>query len=416
MALDRPGLRRPARRRPGVNASAFSRALYPSEAMFAGNRSTVAYSAFGTGTLKIDALTTAFRALLASYPVLCAQVVPAEHGYVLHHAARPPALQIGTSTALPRTGFTIADPDAVCAIDVAQAGNDFRLTLLIHHSVADAVAGLRYLEVLCAFYTRVVETGSVGTVRSHPLALSLEQFLADRGYVIPEAGAPPAPRAETAADTTVVVRHGRTRLGREQTTKLVDTARAASLTVHGLACAAILLAAHALSRSQGPVTFGLTSSVNLRTRTVAPITATQGTVIQGADTAILAVGPDDDPLRLACAVLESLGSGLMGQTVHQAFLRQPRLQQQPTENPLMVTNWGRIPVLRLPHRARIHDFRATVRGRHIGLRATTLPPSFFITTCDGRLSIDHPAWVADESDPTVAWSAALRRAFDHVLR
>jgi hypothetical protein len=82
----------------------------------------------------------------------------------------------------------------------------------------------------------------------------------------------------------------------------------------------------------------------------------------------------------------------------------------------MVTNWGPIPALRLPEGLRVHDFRATVRGRYIGLRATTLPPSFFITTCDGRLSIDHPAWVADESDPTIGWTDALGRAFDRILR
>ncbi|MFD6199259.1 acyltransferase [Mycobacteriaceae bacterium NPDC060252] len=382
--------------------------------MFAGNRSTVAYSAFGIGVLDIDALTTAFHALLASYPVLNAQIVPAGHGYALQYAPQPPALQMGNGTALPRAGFTIVDPNAVCAIDVSQRGHDIRLTLLTHHSIADAGAALHYLEVLCSLYSCVVETGSAGTIRSHPLAISLEQFLAERGYVIPEACAPPAPRAETTVDATVVVRHGRTRLGREQTTRLFDAARAAGLTVHGVVCAAILLAAHALSRSQGHVAFGLTSSVDLRTRTDAPIAAAEGTVIQGADTVILAVAPDDDPLRLARAVLDSLAGGLVDHSVHQAFLRYP--QQQSIENPLMVTNWGQIPPLRLPDGLRIHDFRATVRGGRIGLRATTLPPSFFVTTCDGRLSLDHPAWVIGESDPTVAWTAALGRAFDRILR
>ncbi|MFA4081478.1 phthiocerol/phthiodiolone dimycocerosyl transferase family protein [Mycobacteroides salmoniphilum] len=383
--------------------------------MFAGNRSTVAYSAFGIGALDIGALTTAFHALLASYPVLNTQIVPAGHGYALQHAPHQPALQVRTCTALPRAGFTIVDPHAVCAIDVAQRGNDFRLTLLTHHSIADAGAALNYLEVLCSLYTHVVETGSAGTIRSHPLAISLERFLAERGYVIPEPCAPPAPRAETTVDSTVVVRHGRTRLGREQTTRLFDAARAVGLTVHGIVCAAILLAAHALSRSQGQITFGITSSVDLRTRTGAPIAAAQGTVIQGADTAILAVAPDDDPLRLARAVLDSLAGGLADHSVHQAFLRYPQPQQS-IENPLMVTNWGQIPPLRLPEGLRVHDFRATVRGWRIGLRATTLPPSFFITTCDGRLSLDHPVWVIDESDPTVVWTAALGRAFGRILR
>ncbi|MGC7322906.1 acyltransferase, partial [Mycobacteroides abscessus subsp. massiliense] len=62
------------------------------------------------------------------------------------------------------------------------------------------------------------------------------------------------------------------------------------------------------------------------------------------------------------------------------------------------------------------DFRATARGWRIRLRATTLPPSFFVTTCEGQLSLDHPVWVADESDPTLAWTAALGQSFDRILR
>ncbi|MBB4853992.1 hypothetical protein HNP40_001372 [Mycobacteroides chelonae] len=58
----------------------------------------------------------------------------------------------------------------------------------------------------------------------------------------------------------------------------------------------------------------------------------------------------------------------------------------------------------------------TLCTKHFCATRSDSPPSFFITTCDGRLSIHHPAWVAGESDPTVAWSAALRRAFDRVLR
>ncbi|EUA66258.1 hypothetical protein I540_5749 [Mycobacteroides abscessus subsp. bolletii 1513] len=84
-----------------MNPRAAVRTLDPSEAMFAGNRSTVAYSAFGTGVLDIDALTLAFRALLRSYPVLATQIVSTGHEYVLHHVPHPPALQVGTCTALP---------------------------------------------------------------------------------------------------------------------------------------------------------------------------------------------------------------------------------------------------------------------------------------------------------------------------
>ncbi|MEU9808607.1 acyltransferase [Mycobacterium sp. NPDC050853] len=382
--------------------------------MFADNRSTVAYSAFGTGALDIAALATAFHALLTSHPVLAAEIIPAGNGYALQHAPRTPALRVGTSTALPPEGFAVVDPDAVCAVDVAQHGSDFRLTLLTHHSIADAAASLRYLEALCAFYTHVVETGSPGTTPSHPLAMSLEQFLAARGVDIPrpDQTTPPEPASEATA--AVLTRHGRTRLGRDATAHLFEVARASGLTVHGIVCAAILLAAHDLSCSGGPVPFSVVSSVDLRTRIGPPLAAEAGTVIQGADTAAIEVLPEDDPVRIGRAVLGSLADGLSQRAVHQVFLRPRDIWRQPVTNPLMVTNWGRIPTLRLPEGVQIHDFRASASGSRTS-RAAVAPPTFFITTCEGRLSLDHPTWVADESDPTLAWTGALGRSFDRIL-
>lgn len=381
--------------------------------MFAGNRSTVAYSAFGTGVLDIDALTTAFHTLLMRYPVLSAQIVSDGNGYALQHAARTPALRVGTCTALPADGFAVVDSDAVCALDVAQQGNNFRLTLLTHHSVADAAASLRYLETLCALYTRTVATGSPGHVDPRPLAISLEQFLADRGFDIPEPSGPAKAESEPGT-AAVVVRHGRSRLAREETARLFDRARAAGLTVHGIVCTAILLAAHDLSRSGGPVPFSVVSSVDLRTRVGTPIAAEAGTVIQGSDTATVEIRPDDDPVRIGRAVLDSLAGGLSRRTVQEAFLRPENIWRQPVANPLMVTNWGRIPALLLPKGLWVNDFRASASGTRTG-RATAAPPSFFITTCEGRLSLDHPAWVTDGSDPTVSWTGALRRAFHRLL-
>lgn len=399
-----------------MNSAVISRALAPSEAMFAGNRSTVAYSAYGTGAFDIDALTTAFQALVRGYPVLAAQIVPDENGYALRRVPRTPALRVGARTDLPAAGFAIVEPDAVCAVNIAQHDNGFRLTLLTHHSIADAAASLHYLEALCALYTRVIETGSPGTVSAHPLAMSLEQFLTDRGFDVPELRESASPRTPAALGATVAVRHGRTRLGHEATARLFATTRAAGLTVHGIVCAAIVLAAYDVSGSNEPETYTVVSSVDLRARAGSPIGAEAGTVIQGSDTATIEIGPEGgDPVRIGRAVLDSLTQGLARRTAHQAFLRPQNIGRQPIANPLMVTNWGRIPVLRLPIGARVHDFRASASGLRTE-RAAAAPPSFFITTCDGRLSLDHPVWVSDESDPTIAWTAALRRAFHRILR
>jgi hypothetical protein len=137
------------------------------------------------------------------------------------------------------------------------------------------------------------------------------------------------------------------------------------------------------------------SSVDLRTRTGSPIAAEAGTVIQGSDTALVTVAHNDDPIRLGRTVLDSLAANLANRSVHETFLRKHQVRPQAVDNPLM------------------HDFRASACSLRMG-RAHTAPPSFFITTCEGRLSIDHPAWVFDDSDPTFAWNSALTRALLHI--
>ena len=384
--------------------------------MFAGNRSTVGYSMFGTGRVEPRFLRTAVESLLYRYPVLAARIVASGAGWVIEPTRQLPELRVGTETDMPATGFDVVGPDAVCALDLGQREGDFRLTLLIHHSVADAPAALRYLETLCELYTDAVSRGSPRTQVARPLSpslpLSLEEFLASRGFDVPAKSAPGATGARPAGGITNVprLRHERTRLTRSQTDVLFGRARHHRLTVHGVVCSAILLAAHELSGSNGPTPFGVVSSVDLRTRAGAPIAPEMGTVIQGLDTAVVTVTGDDDPIRLGRAVLKSLAVNLANRDVHQTFLRSQELRRPEARNPLMVANWGRIPTLQLPSGVRVNDFRASAHGLRMD-RAHTAAPSFFITTCDGRLSIDHPAWVIDDSAPTVAWGPALQRAF-----
>ena len=386
------------------------RTLSASEAMFAGNRSTVAYSVFGTGELHRRSLETAFEALLRSYPVLATRIVPGAAGWTLEPTAESPDVRVGADSGMPASGYDVVGPDSVCALDLGLRQNQFRLTLLIHHSVADAAASLRYLERLCALYTATVETGSPGSVVVHALPLSLEELLARRGFEVPAVAAPVVDRASPAAGVTDVprVRHGRTRLTRSQTDALFARGRHHDLTVHGVVCAAILLAAHELSCATGPAPLAVVSAVDLRSRGGAPIAPEEGTVIQGLDTAVVTVDRDDDPFRLGRAVLDSLRANLANKIVHQTFLRNQEIGRPGIDKPLMVANWGRIPALQLPPGVRVNDFRASARGLRMD-RAHTAAPTFFVTTCDGRLGIDHPAWVTDDSDPTTAWSSALER-------
>lgn len=381
--------------------------------MFAANRTTVAYSVLGTGALDRGALATAFQALVRAFPLLGARLVPDAAGWVVEPVSRVPALRDGLALEIPATGFDVVDADAVCALDLVQRSDHFRLTWLTHHSVADARPSLRYLQVLCELYTDTVQMGRPRALPPHPLPRSLEAFLAERGFDVPTAPAAPAarPRDEAAATPGPRFRDGRTRLAHDDTRALFDVARAHGLTVHGIVCAVILLAARELSASPE---FGVVSSVDLRTRAGEPLAPEAGTVIQGLDTAVITVGLDDDPIRLGAVVLDSLSANLTSRKVHETFLRNQQVRPRTIAQPLMVTNWGRIPPLPLPSGIRVRDFRAFARGLRMD-RAQTMPPSFFITTCDGRLSIDHPAWATDDADPTLAWNAALQDAVRRVV-
>lgn len=388
----------------------YRRPLSPSESLFAAGRSTVAYSVIGDGVLKTDCLTRAFAVLLRRYPVLSGRIVWDGSGYHLAPGPGTRSLRLSTQVDQPPTGAAaVLTPDEVCAVSVGECDNRFRLTLLVHHSIADAPAALRYLQVLCEIYCRVVETGSPGEDSAHPLPQSVEQVLIDRGFSIPVSAPPPAPPRPAADDSSTTARMGRTRLNREQTAGLFAAANRHCLTVHGIACTAIVLAAQQVT---GATTHTVSSSVDLRSRVNPPLRAADGTVIQGADHAV--VDAAGDPWSIGREVLASLSAGLANHAVHQIFpsgagLRPPEL------NPLLVSNWGRIPPLRFPADISAHDFRASAAGVG-GTQTHTSPPAFFVSTFAGRLGIDHPLWVVDDGDPSAAWNAALHRAFDRLLQ
>ncbi|MUM17088.1 acyltransferase [Mycobacterium sp. CBMA271] len=418
-----------------------TRALDPSEKLFADVRNTVAYSVLGTGSIDIDVLTTAFTALRRSYPVLSAQireVGDSDYDLVLTPAAHARIrIATGPVDALPEGEAAVVAEDEVCAVEVAQDGNDFRLTLLTHHSVADAMASLRYLQVLCELYTRVLESGGAGELTVHPQPRSVEQLLAANGiekqplpaeYGLPDPESLPAPPPRD--PTPQHVRRGRVRLSPERTAALFALGREHGLTVHGIVASAVLLAAADLTGVTGPTTFTFMSAVDLRARLDPVVPAEGGTNVLGADNAVVTVDPGGDVFTMGRAVLDSIAANLANQTIHQGFLHQWDMREQMFEllargypvigeNAVMVTNWGAVPPLRLPADVRAHDFRgsfgAAMEDDRFAAKINVGVMSMIVTTFDDRLALEYQTWSRGGPDRTVAQTAALERAFDRLL-
>lgn len=422
--------------------SVYTRALDPSEKLFADVRNTVAYSVIGNGSIDTEALATAFVALQQSYPVLSGRIcATSDNDYDL--VLVPPAaarvrIATGPVDVLPVDEAAVVAEDEVCAVELAQDGDNFRLTLLTHHSVADGMASLRYLQVLCELYTRVVQTGSPGEITVHPLPRSVEQLLAENGiekqplaveYELPDPRTlpPPAPRDPAPRE----VRRGRVHLSSERTAALFALGREHGLTVHGTVATAVLLAAADLTGTTGPETFTFMSAVDLRARLNPVVPAEGGTNVLGADHAVVRMDPHSEAYTLGRAVLDSIAANLANQRIHQGFLHQWDMREQTNEllrrgypvvgdNAVMVTNWGAVPTLRFPDGVRAHDFRgsfgAAMDDDRFAAKVNVGVMSMIVTTFDGRLALEYQRWSrTGEVDKTVAQTSALERAFDRLL-
>lgn len=419
----------------------YRRALDPSEKLFADVRCTVAYSVIGSGQIDIDSLATALTALQQTYPVLSGQIRAVGDGDYDLLVGPPAPARIRICSApvdeLPVGDDAVVTEDEVCAVEVAQRGNDFRLTLFTHHSVADGLASIRYLEVLCELYTQVVQFGSTGDLTEHPLPRSVEQLLAANGIEKqplpneldlpdPQTLPPPPPREAVTPD----LRRGRVRLTRDQTTALGTLAKQHGLTVHGIVAAAVLLAAHDLTGARGAATFTYMSAVNLRTRLNPPVPPEAGTSVLGVDLAPVSVDPHGDVFGLGRAVLDSIATNLANQSIHQWLLHQWDMREKLYElvrrgypvidaNAVIVTNFGALPEFAFPDCVTVHDFRgsfgaATVDER-LAANVNVDEMNIIVTTFKGRLSLDYQTWVADDPDRIVAQATALRRAFERLL-
>ncbi|MFI1460446.1 phthiocerol/phthiodiolone dimycocerosyl transferase family protein [Nocardia carnea] len=392
-----------------MTAATVIRPLAPSEQIFAFSGVFVGYCARVSGRVDISALAAAYEALVTAHPMLGAQLVPSEpFGHTLVTSG-PPEIVLTVADGDPELLLTGALPDqrrALGSAHVVRSATGASVTLLVHHSIADATHALHLYERLWQCYSTAV-TGRAPELPPARQPQPVEDLLAARGISrrpLPgRAGPPrsepplPPPDALAANDheypplvTT------RCRLSREHTGALVAHGHRTGVTVHSLVAAALLLTEAEARRL--PVT-GLqcSYSVDLRRRVRPAIGPAEGTNVLGFAGYRPAPGGAQTLTSLAHGVVGALRAGLATGYVQQTPLQLPDTLAAPPANPfdtVMTTNWGRLPGLSGPA-VRIDDFRTTMIAKPDPTGRRPPQPgggTSIVTTYDDRLSIEihHP--------------------------
>lgn len=374
--------------------------------MFAFGEVFVGYSVRVSGRLDLSALSTAFDAVVRAYPILGARLeATGTGGHVL----------VAASGAEPEISVVDGDPEqllagakfdqsvAVGALCVVRDDDTASVTLVIHHSVADAYHSFAILGDLWSFYRAAAE-GRPLEVEVHPYPEPVEALLAARGvekFPIPAAPAPasqpavtPTPSAPSAPDDIApgypMPQTTRCRLSAEATARLVDLAHREQVTMHGLVSAAILLM-EAEIRALPLTELMYLYSVDLRTRVSPPIGLTDGTDVLGFANYMPGADAGATLIGLAHGVCDTLQAAVASGFVQQTPLQIPDVAAAgPPRIPgiVIATNWGRVPQLPAQRDVRIDDFRSIFIAKPDRTGRRPAANTCIISTYDDRLSIE----------------------------
>ncbi|MEU2030666.1 phthiocerol/phthiodiolone dimycocerosyl transferase family protein [Nocardia amamiensis] len=358
------------------------RVLAPSEQRFVRHGTYTGRSVSVRGALDPAALREAFATLRRAYPVVGCRIVEdaAGQGYLLHPDERAWVQASVREGDVAEVGVPVVDPAAQLAyLDVVYSGADrWRVTLFVHHSVADAGHCVGLLTRLWAYYTDIVEQVPI-TVVPQELPRSLEWYVAARGIVRaaasgfedvtkplpPEASDVPADGERPAPST--LARPRRVRLDADATARVVGLGRVTGVPMNGLLTAA-LLRAYARETAGGAIPLGCLYPVDLRTRLAPPVSAAAGTNMAGLTSFAARVDPAASLVELAQRISARLAHDLSEGIVQQAVLHFPDFYGTTRIHSLAghiaVTNTGVVPAFRIPPTIELTDYEIVYVSAH----------------------------------------------------
>ncbi|MFR9751726.1 phthiocerol/phthiodiolone dimycocerosyl transferase family protein [Nocardia sp. 004] len=409
-----------------MTAATVIRPLAPSEAIFANSEVLVGYSIRVAGRLDLAALSAAFTAVVAAHPILGARLEPDGPGrhLLLESPGAPPEISIAEGDPeLLLTGAQLDQRRALGTLCVVRDGDTAGVTLVTHHSIADASHSLALLAELCSCYTDLVQ-GRAPELEPHGFPSSVEDLLPARGIEkIDIPAMPPRSPGIARIDSApsdpdyLIPRTARCRLTTAQTAALIELGHRENTTINALASAAILLTEAEL-RDLPLTELRYTYSVDLRNRVTPPIGLTEGTNVLGFANFVPATGDSATLTGLARGISGTLRHELGNGFVQQTPLHIPEIAAGPPPREpgiVLTTNWGRVHRPRMPDELHITDFRSIMLGKpdKTGHRLQQPSGTIIISTFDNRLSIEihHPDETTAEQRVRVRLLAAHLSAF-----
>nr|ASZ00145.1 acyltransferase PapA5 [Streptomyces spectabilis] len=368
------------------------------------------YTVRTVGRLDPAALRTAYAAVCRAHPQLAARLVADDGGLAFVESGAPPEVQICAGDPdHPLTGVELDEYRMLSALNVVRDGSEASVTLLTHHSIADAHHSIELLSALWACYADVVRGASVDLPR-RPYPRSLEDLLAERGIHRAASGeggasAPLKTVTELPASARIpIVRHVvQHRLSEDQTTALAELGHREQVTLNGLLSGAVLLVeAEVRGLPVSELLFRYT--VNLRNRLTPPIGPTEGTNVVGGGLFKAADDVEPSAVAIGRALGERLRAGLADGSIQRSLLdmvTQPAPHAKPrAAGPapavVSVSNWGVVPTLRTPDGLLLTNFHSSSR-RKVAPGEFAAIGGYVATTFDRRIGIDL-AWPEGDAE------------------
>ncbi|WP_245557962.1 phthiocerol/phthiodiolone dimycocerosyl transferase family protein [Nocardia thailandica] len=358
------------------------RVLAPSEQRFVRHGTYTGRSVTVRGELDAAAIGAAFAALQRAYPILVCRIEEDADGTGI--LVRPGAIQpVGALVGFGdpdeiRIPTESVDPAAQLAyLDVVLGEDDrARVTLFVHHAVADAGHCVELFARLWEYYTVCAGEGAVeATPHDYPRAL--EDYVTERGITAaaasgledaivpfpPDSGVPRADPVEPAPPA--LARPDRLVLDPADTTALLAAARANGVTVNAL-ITAVLLRAYAAATGRARV--ATVYPVDLRRRLGAPVPAAAGTNMAGLAAFAADIALDGSPYDLAARLGARLADDLADGVVAQSVLHFPDFYGPGRIHSLAghvaITNTGAVPPFAAPAALSLDDYEIVYLSAH----------------------------------------------------
>ncbi len=318
--------------------SSVIRTLANSEEMLAETHNFVGLAAHLKGPVDIDALATAYDALLEAHPVLTAHLERGQDGrhQIVTDDFLPPELQVVEldDPAAQSPPLHLDQSEALVHLRVTIRDGQAHPTLYVHHSLADGHHMFSLIEELLSYYTDLVSTGSIRAVTVQPAPEPIEAVLAERGIhkqkrsgierFMPAMFAydlPPSRRAAMGDKPPHPVRvpMESCRLSERHTDSIVALCRTNGFGLTAMLSAVVLLAEWQLRGTPNiPVPFIYT--VDLRYFLTPPVSATGCTNPVGLATYLAEIDRKTSVVDLARDIAETFRSDLSDGVIQQSRL------------------------------------------------------------------------------------------------